>query len=853
MSAESTSTPGTGQRRAPEGLPEDPATDLSVSDDADEAPTQGQLKIRLVIAANYLAALACVVGAAWTVSSRPLPDLWRVLLAAAVMFVGESPLLSRRVNSERELITLGEAGFVVALAVCPAAWLVLVALPVLFLRYSLRHFPPVKALFNASSATVGVVVGGTLAHLADGTLTHPSGRMYLGLAAAGAAYGLWTAIPVTGVLNAITGTPWRTLVLRELGFERVKTVLGNTVVGVSVLGLAHWSPITLLVLPPVLVGLYHSYQANLNSQEQRNDWRQLNAAAKELANLDEEAVFRRVKARARELFGASDVSLQLDQVSEEDLAALSTAAPLTIPHQGPRLRKNTRTVERAAVALPGGRGEFTVMFPGPTSWTDHEDQVLAALAHTVSSAVIRNRLYEQARRRAEEKAHEATHDALTGLGNRRLLLESANQLLASGADAYFGLLLIDLDKFKEVNDTLGHSAGDRLLRGVAHRLRDSVRTGDVVTRLGGDEFAVLVTGIDHAAQAESVAAELAEVLARPVEVDGFKLAVEGSVGVAIYPDDGQTAEELLSRADVAMYKAKGSHPRWQRYQESRDDSTLDRLALVAELRPAIDERQLVLYYQPQIELRSGRITGVEALVRWNHPVRGLLTPETFVPAVEQSGFVQEFTRAILRSALEACAGWRESGFDVGVSVNLSARNLLNTDLPGEVAQLLLTYKVPAPALTLEITETAMMSDPDTAKQLLASLSEIGVRIAVDDFGTGYSSLTLLQRCVLHEVKVDRGFVQRLLLERSDAAIVAATVQLAHSLGLTVVAEGIESQELLEALAALHCDFGQGLYIGGAMPLDALTEWFTKEANTARTERGPDARILPLHPRRPATG
>ncbi len=819
--------------------------------------------VNLVVATVYVAGLICIAITSLIASSRPVPSVTAFAAAAGVIFLGEMPLLRIRVQGQRVSMATGEATFVLALAILPGFWLVPTVTAVVLALYAIRPMGPIKTFFNGAAMAVGVSLGCLVAHAIGGTAALPAAAGYPAAAAGAVAYGIWTLIPVTAVVSAASGLSWPTQLLEAFTSRRIPMAAGSATVGVMILALAHWNPIALVVVPPVLLGMWSAYRANVRSVEQRNDWRELNAAAKDLADFDDRTGLSRVHERAGQLFGATTVNVQLDPVSAEELAELSAEpkpppAPEAARSRLTALRHRTRSTNISGRNAPliAGRlpiGELQLTFASPVAWTEHDDQVLAAFAHTLSSAIVRGRLYEQARRQAVEKEHEATHDALTGLGNRRLLLENAGQLLAAGGPDCFGLLLIDLDRFKEVNDTLGHSAGDRLLRGVAHRLRDSVRTGDVVTRLGGDEFAVLVTGIDHAAQAESVAADLAEVLARPVEVDGLRLAVEGSVGVALYPEDGRNVEELLSRADIAMYKAKGSHPRWQRYKASRDDSTLDRLALVAELRPAIDEGQLVLYYQPQTELRTGRVTGVEALVRWIHPVRGLLTPETFVPAVEQSGFVQEFTRAILRQALEACAGWREAGYDVGVSVNLSARNLLNTDLPGEVAQLLLTYKIPAPALTLEITETAMMADPDTAKQLLVSLSEIGVRIAVDDFGTGYSSLTLLQRCVLHEVKVDRGFVQRLLLERSDAAIVAATIQLAHSLGLTVVAEGIESQDLLEALAALHCDFGQGLHIGGAMPLAALTDWFDHEANTVRTDRGPDARILPLHPRRPATG
>jgi diguanylate cyclase len=828
-------------------------------------PAAGRRRFVTTLGVVYALALACLILSCVRGLSGPRPDWWAFPAVVAIIFAGEQSLTVRRVSGEREILNTGEAAFVVALAIVPTLLLVPAATLAGLMYFARRRAKLVKIFFGASSTTIGVTLGVLAAHAVGGAGELPGRDGYLAAACGAAVGSVWSWFPVTAVVSATTGSPWRSLLTSEVGPHRIMTLVVNTTLGVGILALAHNSPITLLVLPPVVVGVYKAYRADVLGVEQRDDWRQLNAAAEEIADLDEEAVVARVRARARSLFGADEVELRLDPVP------LAAPVPPPAPDRPPptrgrallaRLRAHPagHWIRATSAPLIAGNtpvGELTLTFASPVTWTEHEDQVLAAFTHTLSSAIVRARLFAHTRRQALDKAHEATHDALTGLGNRRLLGEAATELFAAAdaAGRAVGLILIDLDKFKDINDTLGHSAGDRLLRGVAERLRISVRGEDVVTRLGGDEFAILVTGIDDAAQAESVAAELADVLARPVEVDGVTLAVEGSVGIAVYPTDGSNTEELLSRADVAMYQAKGSHPRWRRYRADLDYSTLDRLALVAELRPAISNGDLVLHYQPQISLRTGRITGVEALARWQHTTRGLLTPETFVRAVEQSGFVQEFTRAILRQALEACAGWRAAGFDLGVSVNLSARNLLNTDLPGEVAQLLLTYRVPAPALTLEITETAMMADPDTAEQLLVHLSEIGVRIAVDDFGTGFSSLTLLQRCVLHEVKIDRSFVRRLLVEQSDAAIVAATIQLAHSLGLTVVAEGVESNQLLDALAALHCDYGQGLHIGGAMPLDELSGWLRDTADTARLDVGPEARILPLHPPRrpPATG
>jgi diguanylate cyclase (GGDEF)-like protein len=787
----------------------------------------------------YAAGAACVAVAAWLAVRDGPPDAWRLAVAVAALAIGHLRLLQLRVGHELEFFNLGETATVIGLAILPAPWLVLIAPAISGLVYLVQGTVAQKAGYNASLVAVGFATTGTLVALAGGVTSHPSALVVATVAAAAILNSFWTLLAVAGAVSLSTGVALRDKV-RQVSSMSVLTAVGNTTLGLAILAIGRWSPFTLLILPPVLLALWLAYRASHRSIQQRDAWRQLNEAAEQLAELDERMIAEQAEARARQLFSLPD--------DVELILRPEAAAELTPPDA--RLRR----IDQVAMALTSPNGPIGLLrlrFAKPVAWPDHENQVLAAFAHTVSSALSNARLYAEARRQAEEQAREAAHDSLTGLGNRRMLMDRAGSALAKAAatGGVLGLLLIDLDKFKEVNDSLGHTAGDRLLCGVADRLRRSVRSDDIVARLGGDEFAVLITGIGESAQAESAAHDLADMLARrPVEIDGITLPVEGSIGIACFPDDATTMEELLKRADVAMYQAKKSSARCQRYRADRDDSTFDRLALVADLPSALDNGELLLYYQPQLELRTGRVTSVEALVRWEHPVRGRLQPEKFVPAIEQSGFVREFTGTVLEQALTACAAWRAGGLDVGVSVNLSARNVADTDLPSEVARLLLRHRVPAGALTLELTETAMMADITTAEGILAELNSLGVRLAVDDFGTGYSSLTLLQRCTLHEVKIDRGFVAPLLVERNNAAIVQATIGLAHTLDLKVVAEGVESREIMDALATLGCDHAQGSYIGGPMPVATLTPWLRARETIAV----PPAvgQVLPLRPRRP---
>jgi EAL domain-containing protein (putative c-di-GMP-specific phosphodiesterase class I) len=318
-----------------------------------------------------------------------------------------------------------------------------------------------------------------------------------------------------------------------------------------------------------------------------------------------------------------------------------------------------------------------------------------------------------------------------------------------------------------------------------------------------------------------VAARLLSVLAEPVSFDGLRLSIEGSVGVACYPADASSFDELLRRADVALYQAKTSRGSFSHYRVDRDESSLHRLALAAELRTALAEDQLVVHFQPQFDLSTGSAVGAEALVRWQHPHRGLLAPDAFISAVEHSGLIRDFTMVVLEKAVAECASWAADGSSLTVAVNLSARNLLDSELPVDVGRVLLRHGLPADRLVLEITETTMMSELEVVEEVLGSLRTMGVQLSVDDFGTGYSSLAFLQRVAVNEVKIDRSFVSGLRGSESDRALVRATVQLAHSLGARAVGEGVEDEHLAEALRELGCDFAQGYHLGRPMPAEAL--------------------------------
>jgi diguanylate cyclase (GGDEF)-like protein len=423
---------------------------------------------------------------------------------------------------------------------------------------------------------------------------------------------------------------------------------------------------------------------------------------------------------------------------------------------------------------------------------------------------------QDAERRLE---HETLHDQLTRLPNRRLLAELGAQALraARRSGQSVGLLLVNLDRFKEINDTLGHRTGDALLRQIGPRLSAELREVDTVARLGGDEFAVLLPEIADQPAAERVAVRLLDALRRAFDVEGLSLALEASVGVAVQPDHADSIEGLLRCADVAMYHAKQAHAGLAVYDAEADRHTPARLTLLAELREALERRELVLHFQPVAELDSGRVRRVEALVRWQHPRHGLLYPDSFIPAAEQTGLIKPLSLYVIDAALRQCRAWRDDGWDVSVAVNLSARNLLDLELPADVTRLLRTWGLPPDALELELTETTVMVDPGRSLRVLGGLAEMGVRLAIDDYGTGYSSLAYLRRLPVHELKIDKSFVLTMSREQGNEVIVRSTIDLARHFGLRVVAEGVEDQATLRLLAALGCDAAQGYYLSPPVP------------------------------------
>jgi diguanylate cyclase (GGDEF)-like protein len=443
---------------------------------------------------------------------------------------------------------------------------------------------------------------------------------------------------------------------------------------------------------------------------------------------------------------------------------------------------------------------------------------------TLLAVVVRTALTFREVRLLAESHRQALTDDLTGLGNRRLLYRQLDTALAHRDERRaVALLIVDLDRFKEVNDALGHHMGDQLLRQIGPRLASHLRRDDLLVRLGGDEFAVLLADTDPES-ATGVAQRLLDGLAEPFALEGVALHVDASIGLALCPDHADTATALLQRADVAMYQAKAGHHGWQAYAFVGQHQARDRLQTIEDLRAALAGDELVLHYQPKIDPRTRRVVGVEALVRWAHPTHGLLYPDTFLPLAEQTGLMRQLTLVVLQTALRQGQAWRRDGLDLPVAVNLSVANLLDAHLARQVSDLLAGLSLPARALELELTEDTLMADPVRSKQMLAELRDLGLRLAVDDYGTGYSSLAYLQELAVDELKLDKSFVMRMTEDAGAAAIVRTTIDLAHSLGLTMVAEGVETEAALAELARLGCDLAQGYHISKPLPAEQMTAW-----------------------------
>ena len=500
------------------------------------------------------------------------------------------------------------------------------------------------------------------------------------------------------------------------------------------------------------------------------------------------------------------------------------------------LRGETRSFSRAQEIRVGGR-IWTIHFsalPGFHQTFEQQLPLILLLGGLVVSGLLFRLTLMQARRVVERREHaaalsyQASHDSLTHLANRDLLFRQLQPQLDRAHDRALALLLIDLNGFKEINDTLGHHSGDLVLQQIGPRIEKLLRPTDLLARLGGDEFALLISPLDGGREQAAVwAAQALEQIRRPFALEEIVVQVDASIGIALFPEHGRDSSTLLRCADVAMYLAKNTHHGFAMYNAELDIHSRRQLALVSEVGAALKTDQFALHYQPKINIREREVTGVEALIRWNHPREGLIRPGEIIPQVERSTLIHPLTLWVINTAAKQCHDWHQRGLPVRMAVNISARNLLDTALPDDITDILLKYDLPPASLELEVTESALISDPDHAAYVLNKLHARGVRITIDDFGTGYSSLAHLKQLPLSSLKIDASFVVDMPRDDNDAIIVRSTVELAHNLGMSVTAEGVETKEILHRLDFLGCDEAQGIFMCPPLPAEQATVWLDR--------------------------
>jgi diguanylate cyclase (GGDEF)-like protein len=795
-----------------------------VTRDRQDVPTDRRL--RLLVGLVVLLAVPPIMLATYTTVARHPPGRGSLAPIGALVFltvVARLAVVNVRIRSNRHGTAWSDAAILIALAVAPAPWVVLCTAVGSAVAAAVLRLPWDKAAFgvakNVATAAVGVVVvrAFDVPTPIDSPLDHVGA-----LAVAYLAMNVVDEALAALIVAAASRTSFRDRFAAYVDI-RVLLFLARFVVVLITLFLLDADSALLVAVPPLVLCLHLWHSSRLRSRAEREAWQQLAAATDALNDVDLDHVLRASTRSASALFSADEVEVELWL---DDTRRLIRGDGDAVLFDGPPDEAPNDPTRVMAVPLEGYEGAddigmLRLRFRGTVTLSEREQYTLRTFASALCTAVRNASAYAELERVADEHAHAAAHDSLTGLPNRRRLLEHGSDTLGRRhAEGVSALLLIDLNHFKEVNDTLGHAAGDRVLIAVAERLRAAVGPEDLVARLGGDEFAVLFCGLPAPAVAAHRADLVLAGLHEPIGIDGMRISVEASGGIAVATGVGGVAE-LLRRADVAMYQAKRSGQRISAYAPTRDTADIGRLALGGDLPRAVAEHEFTVNFQPIVELATGEVVAAEALARWHHPDRGDLDPRRFLDAVERSGLLPAFADVVLEQALIAAVGWRDAGFDLPVAVNVSPRSLLDPGFPSSVAARLRAYDLPADRLFLELTETLTISQLEVVDRVLGQLRDEGVRLALDDFGTGYSSLSVLSRIPVHELKIDRAFISSMETSAEAAAVVRSTVDLARSLDLVVVAEGVESEPQRRVLWELGCGAGQGHLFARPMPAARL--------------------------------
>jgi diguanylate cyclase (GGDEF)-like protein len=831
---------------------------------------------------QYRLTMATLVGSLWavcaitlgnTMPSVTLGPLWKLVLLGGLFVICDTVRLVIHVRRHGYGITLSEVALVVGLFFVSPFGLVLVRVLSQMIALGIQRWPLRKYVVNISIAAAEVSVALAVFHaLAGGSLDPTIVTNWLAAYAAVGAALFVSSVSILVAIVASQGPPGPSQLLHLLvpGFL---AGLFNVTIGLVAVMLLKQKPasgVLLLLLTTVLVAGYRAYGQFLRQHKSLTELYEFTRAVG--AARQDGALADALLSRTRDLLNAEAATLWLppagrypevqlsaridspgvvDEVADEPAVADDPIRQAVLKHgvtmhfgpkggvDDPTLRTalRTRNVDEViAVPLRSGTAvvgclEVTNRLGDLQFFGASDVRLLETLAAHAAVAVENNRLIDRLR-------HDAYHDGLTGLPNRRRFTAAVEEAIKvdPAPGEVVAVLQFDVDNLRDVNDTLGHGAGDKLLVEVGRRLQEFAPDGALVARIGGDEFVVLVRaeGLDGAV---AVGVALQYSLSEPFVLDAFTLDVAAAVGIAIFPEHAADCEALLQRVDVATEAAKHNPRGLQVYSASMESRTVHRLGLVAELRRALDTDALTVHYQPKVALADNELLGVEALVRWRHPEHGLVTPGDFIPVAEHTGLIVPVTRAVLRLALAQVATWAEGGRHLDVAVNLSARCLADQEFPGEVEAMLAEFGLPPERLTMEITEGGMVGDTERPLPGLHRLHQLGVRLSLDDFGTGYSSLSYLRRLPVDEVKIDKTFVLGMATDSGDLAIVRSIVDLARHLGLTAVAEGVETEMTRALLQEMGCYSAQGFYFSRPLPAERFDAWLAARTECAAAMTG----------------
>ncbi|MBB4696135.1 diguanylate cyclase (GGDEF)-like protein [Actinoplanes abujensis] len=761
----------------------------------------------------------------------PHPGLLALVLVGAA--IANRVKVYVRMRSSRDGTAWGEVPVLIGLVFLPHGWVVLCAAAGVAVVKIVAGTAPHRAVFSVAKEVLTASTASLVLTLAGVNVTaDPPASTILPVTLAYLAMWFVDDLVFMPVIAIASRTTIAQVARKDLGGKLIAHAFRLVVIIYVIEVLASGSSPLLLGFVPLLIACLHLWHSRqLRTKEERRSWRELAKTTEELSSVELTQVLHVAATQGARVFSSDVVEIDLT-ASGIDRVVRAHGSEVVYDGPGPRafagvseITAELETTDRSYQA-----GELVLGFHGKVKLNEFEQYKLKTFAAALCTAIRNATAYAELQRLNEQNAYDAAHDPLTGLANRRELYEHAGtHFRGSPSDGVVALLLIDLNHFKEVNDTLGHAAGDAVLREVARRLADAAAPGDLVARLGGDEFAVLLVNLPTPALATHRAKTMLAALEESVAVEGMQITVEAAGGIALAAGSGGV-NELMRRADVAMYQAKRAGQQTATYVHAQDTADIGRLALGGELHRAVAEHEFEVDFQPIVDLGSGEVVAAEALARWHHPEHGSLTPMEFLQTVERSGRLQAFADAVLDQALDASDLWRDAGFDLPVAVNVSPRSLLDPRFPEAVLSRLSRHAVPADRLIFELAETLTLSQLDVVGKALTELSEAGVRLALDDFGTGVTPLSVLSHIPVHQLKVDREFVGAVQTSSEAAAVIRSTVDLARSLHLTVIAAGVESEPQRHALWSLGCLAGQGHLF--ARPMSAARLLATLQRGTA---------------------